>query len=99
MYIYIYINIYIYIYIYIFIYIYTYIYICVCVCVCLVNLYIYGNHINFRPIHYSSYVNLKAIFETTFRHFSFSTVRHFTISVYKVCSLLNFITFLLKSMK
>ena len=26
--------------------------------------YTYGNHINFTPIHFSSYGNLKVIFET-----------------------------------
>ena len=43
-----------YINIYIYIYIYTYI-------------YIYGNHRSFGTIHFSSYGNLKAILETTFR--------------------------------
>ena len=44
---------------------YVYVYICIYI--------IYGNHINFRPIHFSSYGNLKVIFETTFRHLSFSS--------------------------
>ena len=35
--------------------------------------YIYDNHINFRHIHFSSNGNLKAIFETTFWHVSFSS--------------------------
>ena len=47
----------------------------------------YGNHINFRPIHFSSYGNLKVIFETTFRHLSFSSFIltssiHLYISIY-----------------
>ena len=32
---------------------------------------IYGNQINFRLIHFSSYGNLKVIFEATCRHLSF----------------------------
>ena len=47
-----------YIYIYIYIYIYRYI-------------SIYGNHIDFRPIQFSSYGNLKEIFETTSRYLPF----------------------------
>ena len=35
--------------------------------------HIYANHINFRHIHFSSYGNLKVIFETTFRELSFSS--------------------------
>ena len=31
-----------------------------------VNIYIYGNHKSFKPIHFSSYGNLKVILETTF---------------------------------
>ena len=38
--------------------------------------YIYGNHRNFRPIHFSSYGNLKVILETTFQHLSFSSFIH-----------------------
>ena len=30
------------------------------------DIYIYGNHINLRPIDFSTYGNLKDIFETTF---------------------------------
>ena len=36
-------------------------------------MYIYGNHRNFKPIHFSSYGNLKVILETTFRHLPFSS--------------------------
>ena len=36
-------------------------------------LYIYGNHKSFKPIHFSSYGNLKVILETTSRHLSFSS--------------------------
>ena len=43
----------------IYIYIYIYIYM------------LYGNHINFRPIHSLSYGNLKVIFKATFWHLSF----------------------------
>ena len=42
---------------------------------------IHGNNINFRPIHCSSYGNLKVIFETTFRHLSFSS---FTLTSYNI---------------
>ena len=55
------INIYTYIHIYIYIYIYLY------------GNHIYGNHKSFKPIHFSSYGNLKFILETTFRHLSFSS--------------------------
>ena len=58
--------IYIYIYIYILVYIYLYIYTCI-------YIHIYGNHRNFRHIHFSSYGNLKVILETTFRHLSLSS--------------------------
>ena len=37
-----------------------------------IYVFIYGNHINFRPIQFSFYGNLKVIFETAFRHLSFS---------------------------
>ena len=41
--------------------------VCVCVCVCVIVT------INFKPIHFLSYGNLKVIFETatTFRHLPF----------------------------
>ena len=29
-------------------------------------IYMYGNHINFKPIRFSSYANLKVIFGKTF---------------------------------
>ena len=35
-------------------------------------MYVYGNHRNFKPIHFSSYGNLKVNLETTFRHLPFS---------------------------
>ena len=39
---------------------YTYIYECVCVCVCVcVRVCVYGNDINFRPVHFSFCSNLK----------------------------------------
>ena len=63
--IYIYIHTHIYIY-KMYIYIYTY-YICI---ILYIYIILHGTHINFSPIHFSSYGNLKAIFETTFRHFS-----------------------------
>ena len=31
-----------------------------------IYIYIYSNHRNFRPIHFSSYANLKFALETTF---------------------------------
>ena len=39
----------------------------------IIYIYIYGNHKSFKPIHFSSYGNLKVILETTFRHLSFSS--------------------------
>ena len=39
-------------------------------------------HINFRPIHVSSYGNLKVIFETTFRQFSFSSFKLTSSNIY-----------------
>ena len=36
--------------------------------------HIYDHRINFRPTHFSSYGNLNASFETTFRHLSFFKV-------------------------
>ena len=36
--------------------------------------YIYANHRHFRPIHFSSYGNLKVILEATFEHLSFSSL-------------------------
>ena len=36
-------------------------------------MYIYGNHRNFKPIHFSSYGDLNIILETTFRHLPFSS--------------------------
>ena len=51
----------------------------------------------FRPIHFSSDGNLKVIFETTFRHLSFSS---FILTSYNICKqslLLNFRILLLKS--
>ena len=68
------------------VYIYIYIYMCVCVHI-YIYIYIYyiiilfGNHINFSPVYFSSYGNLKVIFETTFRHLSFSS---FTLTSYSV---------------
>ena len=65
---------------------YIYIYICI-----YVYIYIYGGQINFRPIHCSSYGNLKVIFETTFWHLSFSSfilTWHLPISIYKVCKVI-----------
>ena len=39
----------------------------------IIYIYIYGNHKSFKPIHFSSYGNLKVILETMFRHFFFSS--------------------------
>ena len=41
-----------------------------------------GNHINFRPIHFSSYGNLKLIFELIFQHLPFSS---FILTSYNIC--------------
>ena len=72
--------------------IYIYVYIC-----------IYGNQIHFKPIHFSFYGNIKVIFEIsnnilTFIFFKFHLdILQYTISIYKVCLLLNFTILLLKS--
>ena len=36
-------------------------------------MYIYGNHRNFKLIHFSSYGDLNIILETTFQHLPFSS--------------------------
>ena len=56
---------------YTYIHIYIYIYI-----------YIHGNHRNFKPIHFSSYGNLKVILETAFRHLSFASFILTSIYIY-----------------
>ena len=56
-----------------------------------IYVYIYGNHRNFRPIHFSSYGNLKVILETRFRYLSFSsfimTSCNILYSLFILCSL------------
>ena len=59
------------------------VHVCMCIYVCI---YIHDNHRNFRPIHFSTYGNLKVILETAFRHLSFQVSSgHLPISKYKVC--------------
>ena len=53
-----------------------YIYVCICYIYTYIYIYMeiqyniskYGNHVNFKPIYFPSYGNLKVIFETMFRH-------------------------------
>ena len=42
----------------------------------------YGNHVNFRPTHFSSYGNLKVIFETTFQQLFFSSFIFTSFNIY-----------------
>ena len=52
-----------------------------------IYIYIYSSHINLIPIHFSSYGNLKVVFETTFRHLSFSSFILTSSNVYTQSSL------------
>ena len=45
-------------------------------------LHVYGNHKSFKPIHFSSYGNLKVILETAFRHLSFASFILTSIYIY-----------------
>ena len=53
---------------------------------CIHNIYIHGNHINFRPIHFSSYGNL-------FNIYIYIHIIYIYINIYDLCLLCHLSTY------